>query len=53
MTKQTAESLIDCSFEPEVRSEIVHNLPIESQQLLLQLTKPSTNRELAAIGRAQ
>ncbi len=35
----TAESLIDCALEPELRDEILPYLPPESQNVLMQLTK--------------
>ena len=43
----TAESLVDCAFDPNVRNQILQGLPENSAKILNGLTKQTSTRELA------
>jgi len=43
----TAESLVDCAFDPIVKNQILLGLPEGSAKILNGLTKQTSTRELA------
>jgi hypothetical protein len=43
----TAESLVDCAFDPIVKNQILQGLPENSARILNGLTKQTSTRELA------
>lgn len=46
VSRKTAESLLDCSFDQKVRNTLLTFLPSQGKSLLEELTKERTTREL-------